>query len=167
MQILVLIVQNSFPASMVGTATASNNYFRQIGASVGASIVGSLFAARLVYLLANQIAGEVAGGSNSITPELVRGLPQPLHHMIVGAYNDALTPIFLFLIPIVVIAVILLCFVVEKPLATTIEQDLLPVSLGGNGEDDVPLAAASPSGDVRTSLDSQAASKLPRRRNTP
>jgi len=28
MHILVLIVQNSFPISQVGTATASNNYFR-------------------------------------------------------------------------------------------------------------------------------------------
>ena len=34
MQILILIVQNSFPISGVGTATASNNHFRQIGASL-------------------------------------------------------------------------------------------------------------------------------------
>jgi len=166
MQILVVIVQNSFPASMVGTATASNNYFRQIGALVGASIVGSLFAARLVRLLADQIAGGVVGGSNSITPELVKGLPQPLHHIIVGAYNDALTPIFLFILPIVVIAVILLCFVVEKPLATTIEHDILPESLDGDGGDGGPLAAASSSDDARTSMDSQIEIEHHARRNT-
>ncbi|MFF1876141.1 MFS transporter, partial [Kitasatospora herbaricolor] len=51
MQILILIVQNSFPVSQVGTATASNNYFRQIGASLGSAIVGSLFVARLTELL--------------------------------------------------------------------------------------------------------------------
>ncbi|HEU4807250.1 MAG TPA: MDR family MFS transporter, partial [Homoserinimonas sp.] len=50
MQILVLIVQNSFPNSQVGTATASNNYFRQIGASLGSAVVGSLFATRLTDL---------------------------------------------------------------------------------------------------------------------
>ena len=43
MQILILIVQNTFPLREVGTATASNNYFRQIGASLGAAVVGSLF----------------------------------------------------------------------------------------------------------------------------
>ncbi|MGA7203064.1 MAG: MDR family MFS transporter, partial [Specibacter sp.] len=39
MQILVLIVQNQFPNSQVGMATASSNYFRQIGASLGAAVV--------------------------------------------------------------------------------------------------------------------------------
>jgi hypothetical protein len=34
MQILVLVVQNSFPITEVGTATASNDYFRQIGVFV-------------------------------------------------------------------------------------------------------------------------------------
>src|SRR5699024_11208171 len=47
MQILTLIVQNSFPARMVGTATAANNYFRQVGATLGSAIVGSIFASRL------------------------------------------------------------------------------------------------------------------------
>ena len=55
MQILILVVQNSFPLAMVGTATASNNYFRQIGASLGAAIVGSLFTARLVTLLGERL----------------------------------------------------------------------------------------------------------------
>ena len=44
MQILILIVQNTFPSRQVGTATAANNYFRQIGASLGSAIVGTLFA---------------------------------------------------------------------------------------------------------------------------
>src|SRR5699024_5352788 len=34
MQTLVLVVQNAFPVSMVGTATAANNYFRQVGATL-------------------------------------------------------------------------------------------------------------------------------------
>ena len=37
MQIMVLIVQNSFPLREVGTATASNNFFRQIGATLGSA----------------------------------------------------------------------------------------------------------------------------------
>jgi hypothetical protein len=42
LQILVLVVQNAFPVSMPGVATATNNYSRQVGASVGAAFVGSL-----------------------------------------------------------------------------------------------------------------------------
>ncbi len=146
MQILILIVQNTFPVTEVGTATASNNYFRQIGASLGSAIVGSLFVAKLTQLLGERLptGGTAAeGGNNSLTPAVVRDLPQALHDVIVSAYNDALTPVFLYMVPLVVVGLVLLFFVVEKPLATTIERDILPESLeidGGNWEivDDVP-----------------------------
>lgn len=36
-----MTVQNAFPAREVGTATASNNYFRQLGASLGSAVVGN------------------------------------------------------------------------------------------------------------------------------
>jgi len=144
MQILILIVQNSFPVREVGTATASNNYFRQIGASLGAAIVGSLFVARLTDLLGERMpAGAAAGGgSNSFTPAIVRDLPSAVRDIIVGSYNDALTPVFLYMVPLVIVAAILLCFVKEKPLATTIERDILPESLEIDGASSVALATS-------------------------
>jgi len=140
MQILILIVQNSFPNSQVGTATASNNYFRQIGASLGAAVVGSLFAARLTELLSNRMpAGTGAGSANSFTPGAVRELPDAVRQIIIGGYNDALTPVFLYMVPLVIVAAILLCFVTEKPLATSIERDILPQSLETDGATFVTL----------------------------
>lgn len=142
MQILILIVQNSFPISEVGTATASNNYFRQIGASLGSAVVGSLFVTRLTQLLTERMpAGGAAsgGGSNSFTPELVKHLPEAVRSIIVGAYNDALTPVFIYMVPIVLVATILLIFVKEKPLATTNERDILPESLEIDGATRVNL----------------------------
>jgi EmrB/QacA subfamily drug resistance transporter len=156
MQILILIVQNTFPNSQVGTATASNNYFRQIGASIGSAIVGSLFVANLKNLLADRLpnAGSAASGgsSNSFTPEVVQHLPAAVRDVIVGAYNDALTPVFLYMVPLMLIATVLLIFIKEKPLATTIERDVLPESLEIDGatrvnldlereDDDIPEAA--------------------------
>jgi EmrB/QacA subfamily drug resistance transporter len=126
MQILILIVQNSFPVKEVGTATASNNYFRQIGASLGSAIVGSLFVAKLTDLLAERLpagAGGASGdGSNSFTPAIVKQLPTALKDVIIGSYNDALTPVFLLMVPLVLVAAVLLFFVKEKPLATTIDR---------------------------------------------
>ena len=136
MQILILIVQNSFPVSEVGTATAGNNYFRQIGASLGSAIVGSLFVARLTSLLAERMSGAggaAAGSSNSFTPAAVRQLPEAVRNVVIGAYGDALTPVFLYMVPLVLIAVVLLSFVKEKPLATTIERDILPETLEIDG----------------------------------
>jgi len=132
MQILVLIVQNTFHITMVGTATAANNYFRQIGASLGSAIVGSLFATRLTELLAKQLpaGGGQAGGIDSLTPGAVLDLPAGIRHIIDQAYNDALTPLFLYMMPLLLIACLLLCFLKEKALATTIERDAVPESIG-------------------------------------
>src|SRR5690625_5177834 len=120
MQLLVLMVQNSFPTREVGTATAENNYFRQVGAALGSAIVGNFFAARLMNLLADNIPAEAAGGmgegASSLTPERVLDLPEPLQVLVVESYNEALIPIFLFMVPLVVVAAILLCFVQEIPL---------------------------------------------------
>jgi EmrB/QacA subfamily drug resistance transporter len=147
MQILILIVQNTFPLREVGTATASNNYFRQIGASLGSAVVGSLFVARLTSLLTERMpAGASAangGAADSFTPELVKSLPAAVRSIIVGAYNDALTPVFLYMVPLMLVAAVLLCFVIEKPLATTLDRDILPESLEIDGETLVNLDTAT------------------------
>ncbi|TFB75437.1 DHA2 family efflux MFS transporter permease subunit [Cryobacterium glaciale] len=159
MQILILIVQNSFPNSEVGTATASNNYFRQIGASIGSAVVGSLFAARLTELLTERMpAGAAgAGAANSFTPAMVRELPEAARQIIVSGYNDALTPVFLYMVPLVIVAVILLCFVTEKPLATTIERDILPETLEADGATYVRLDAAAAAAAVATDAQAEPA----------
>src|SRR5699024_5259841 len=119
MQILVLVVQNSFPIGEVGTATAGNNFFRQVGSSLGTAVVGSLFVSRLTGLLTQRLGADAAGTDlNSLTPAVLQQLPPAVHDVVVTAYNDALTPVFLYLTPLAVISVVLLLFVQEKPLAT-------------------------------------------------
>jgi hypothetical protein len=95
-------------------------------------VVGSLFVTRLAALLAQRMShagGAAAGSSNAFTPDVVRALPVPVRSVVVGAYSDALTPVFLYMVPLVLIAVVLLSFIQEKPLATTIERDILPETL--------------------------------------
>jgi hypothetical protein len=129
MQILVLIVQNSFPDRVVGTATAGNNFFRQIGASLGSAVIGSLFALRLVAIIGERLptgASAQIGDISSLTPHRVLSLPNRLHSIVAHGYSDALAPLFLGMVPLAVIAMVLLCFVKEVPLKTTIERDILP-----------------------------------------
>ncbi|WP_082099672.1 MDR family MFS transporter [Demequina maris] len=135
MQVLVLIVQNTFPLSMVGTATAANNYFRQIGASLGAAVVGSIFTNNLIELLTERVPGGTSslGDANSLTPEAVTELPQQAQDIIVGSYNDALTPVFLYIVPLALLALVLLMFVKEVPLRTTLERDAVPEALDVEG----------------------------------
>ncbi|QDZ42293.1 MDR family MFS transporter [Corynebacterium sp. sy039] len=137
MQVLVLIVQNSFSLSHVGTATGTNNFFRQVGGSLGAALVGSIFLTGLKNHLStaipqalakaqhmgidmSQLAGATGGGmdTSSLTPATVTTLPQPFQDAIAVSYNDALTPVFLYLIPLAVLSVIALFFVQEQELST-------------------------------------------------
>lgn len=125
MQILVLIVQNSFSSRVVGTATAANNFFRQIGASLGSAVIGSLFTVRLISIIGERLpAGGAAqlGDIASLTPHMVLELPKELHDIVVHGYNDALAPLFWAMVPLALLAVVLLSFVDEIPLKTTIDR---------------------------------------------
>jgi EmrB/QacA subfamily drug resistance transporter len=125
-QILVLIVQNSFPISQVGTATGAHSFFRQIGASLGSAAIGTLFTSRLLDILPARLAGLGASPAgavdpNSLTPAVIAQMPGQVKSIVVSSYNDALAPVFLYIVPLMVISFVLLLFVKEKPLATTNE----------------------------------------------
>lgn len=118
-QTLVLIAQNEFPVAQVGTVTAANNFFREIGGTVGASLVGSLFTANLGQLLADYGAAEaLAMDPNALTPGIVRALDTGLRALVQQAYNNALAPVFAWLAPLAALAFALLLFLKKKPLAT-------------------------------------------------
>lgn len=129
MQVLTLIVQNSFSHRIVGTATAANNFFRQVGGTLGAAAVGSIFTSRLTDSLSTKLPA-AGGGSSSLTPDSVGRLPQEIHDIVVGAYNEALMPIFLWLAPLTLVSALVLWFVHEKPLRHTIEATRKDESLG-------------------------------------
>jgi EmrB/QacA subfamily drug resistance transporter len=123
-QMLVLMVQNEYSVTEVGTATGSNNFFREIGGTIGASSVGSLFISNLTANLDSYTAGiggtaSLGFDANSITPALVRSLTDSVREIVVSAYNDALTPVFAGVAAILAIGFVLTIFLKEKPLATT------------------------------------------------
>ncbi|WP_282550164.1 MFS transporter [Streptomyces rochei] len=121
MPVLVLAVQNSVRPTDLGTATSANNYFRQIGGSVGAAIFGTLFADRLTDSLADRVPAE-AGASlpdaEAITPQLVHSLPPALRDAYIGAYADAMPRIFLYLVPVLALGLLIAFFLKEKPLVS-------------------------------------------------
>ena len=50
-------------------------------------------------------------------------MPEPVHGIIVNAYNDALIPLFLYLVPLALVSTLLLFFIREDALATTLETE--------------------------------------------
>ncbi|MER6074148.1 MFS transporter [Streptomyces sp. NPDC001817] len=121
MPVLVLAVQNSVRPADLGTATSANNYFRQIGGSVGAAVFGTLFADRLTSSLHKELpphAGAALPDPESLTPQLVHALPPALRDAYIRAYADAMPRIFLHLVPVLVLGLVIAFFLKEKPLVS-------------------------------------------------
>ncbi|MFF1417758.1 MFS transporter [Streptomyces sp. NPDC058280] len=117
--VLILAVQNAVPPADLGTATSANNYFRQIGGSVGAAVFGTLFANRLDHALADRVPVATGlPGAESITPQAVHALPPALRDAYIQAYADAMPRIFLYLVPVLVLGLLIAFFLKEKPLVS-------------------------------------------------
>ncbi|MGW2568059.1 MFS transporter [Streptomyces sp. NPDC001537] len=134
MPVLILAVQNSVRPADLGTATSANNYFRQIGGSVGAAVFGTLFAGRLTDALANRLptrAGARLPDPQSITPQLVHALPAPLRDDYIRAYADAMPRIFLYLVPVLALGLLIAFFLKEKPLVSHNTSETEPATATG------------------------------------
>ncbi|KUJ71023.1 MFS transporter [Streptomyces albus subsp. albus] len=123
MPVLVLAVQNSVNPADLGAATSANNYFRQIGGSVGAAIFGTVLADRLADRLAAELPADGRlPDPESITPDMVHALPDALRDGYITAYADAMPRIFLYLVPVLVLGCLLAFLLKEKPLVSTTEH---------------------------------------------
>ncbi|MET8569828.1 MFS transporter [Streptomyces sp. NPDC004783] len=163
MPVLVLAVQNSVRPADLGTATSANNYFRQIGGSVGAAVFGTLFAGRLTDALADRVPAEAGAGlpdAESITPQLVHSLPPALRDAYIGAYADAMPRIFLYLVPVLALGLLMAFFLKEKPLVS----HNAPVTEPGTAQHTAQVPQArphSPNGGTSTSPRSPYAAGIP------
>ena len=138
-QLLVTVVQNAIEARHLGTATSGNNFFREVGVSLGASLIGAAFSSGLTSNLTDRI-GEMArsadpvvlgtlaqfkdADTSSLTPALVDQLPTVLHDAVASSYADALLPIFGWMIPLFFATSVIAVFLPEVPLSqkTAMEQ---------------------------------------------
>jgi len=124
MQNVVLAAQNAVPATQIGTATSTNNYFREVGATLGVAVFGTLFTTRLADSLSSALVGNaeqaVRAGITSpetLVPASVQAAGEPLRSAIIDAYAGALAPVFWYLVPILVVALVLAFALREVPLA--------------------------------------------------
>src|SRR6202012_3050644 len=112
LQVMVLVAQNSAARRDLGAATASVNFARQIGSSIGVALIGALFIHRLDGQLSARLPASAAGHLSaaqvsSITPQGLAQLPAPLRRVIALAFAHALPPLFAYLIPLLAVAVVL------------------------------------------------------------
>ncbi|WBP91766.1 MDR family MFS transporter [Kitasatospora cathayae] len=137
MQVLVLIVQNSVGYQDLGVATAGATFFRSIGASFGVSIFGTIFASGLRSRLADALAGQpLPPGfrAEQITadPRLITRLPAAVQAGVHHAYAESITRVFLYAVPVALLAFVLSLFLREQKLRSTVTAPDLSESIGIN-----------------------------------
>jgi EmrB/QacA subfamily drug resistance transporter len=122
MPIFNLIVQNAFPHSLLGIATASTQLFRSIGATIGVAIMGSLLNNHLAHQLSGSglhvSASQLQTLNSSNTPPALR-----------AALSSSISHVFLIGGLIVSLAFFATFFLKEIPLKTS--HDYPTASEGG------------------------------------
>ncbi|MFH8679524.1 DHA2 family efflux MFS transporter permease subunit [Streptomyces lydicus] len=125
MQVLVLIVQNAVPYQDLGVATSGATFFRSIGASFGVSIFGTIFTNRLGPRIADALAGHplppgIDPARIAQDPRTVTRLPAAEATGVLNAYATSITDVFLYAVPVVLVAFALAWFLREEPLRSSV-----------------------------------------------
>jgi EmrB/QacA subfamily drug resistance transporter len=149
MQVLIIAVQNSVAPRDVGVATSGSTFFRSIGGSVGTAVFGTIFANRLASELAGLGAGAGLPKGTRVSPDALQALPGPVRAGYLGAYADALHPVFLAAVPLCLIAFAIAWIVPEVRLRT--ESGNAAERVGtGLGMDGVVAASLVQEAEART-----------------
>ncbi|MEW2436764.1 MDR family MFS transporter [Streptomyces caniferus] len=125
MQVLVLIAQNAVAYQDLGVATSGATFFRSIGGSFGVSLFGTVFTNHLRPRIADAVAGaQLPPGVDASTiaedPRTVARLPSGQAAGVLHAYADSITDVFLYAVPVVLVAFALAWFLREEPLRSSV-----------------------------------------------
>lgn len=138
MQNLVLVVQNDAPAHDLGIATATINFTRTLGGSIGTAVFGSVMASGLAVRLATDLPPDVDIDPAAVqgSPQTILGLSPEVREVVVEAFSGSLSTVFVIGIPLALVALLLLIALPENPLRETRHV--------GSGRDDVPTTGMEP-----------------------
>ncbi|MGW8505205.1 DHA2 family efflux MFS transporter permease subunit [Streptomyces sp. CLCI03] len=137
MQVLVLVVQNAVSYADLGVATSGATFFRSIGASFGVAIFGTVFTYQLDDKLAASLAGATLPAGASVAqleadPRAIAALPADLQPRVLDAYATAITDVFLYAVPIVLIAFVIAWFLKEDKLRGSVTAPDVTETLASN-----------------------------------
>ena len=124
----VLVVQNAVPRSMMGVATASTQFFRTIGATIGVTVMGAMLTSNLHDELAGRLSpGQLADVGGAASPgSLVAGRATSVPADVAAALRDALgaalEPVFALGVPLMLLALAATVFVERRELRRSVHE---------------------------------------------
>jgi EmrB/QacA subfamily drug resistance transporter len=120
MQNLVLAVQNILDVSETGSGTATVAFFRTLGGAIGVSALGAVLGNRITgYITDGLVSAGIdpaaLGGGTTSVPD-VSTLPEPVRTIVESSYGHGIADLFLYAVPLGVIALVAVLFLKEVPL---------------------------------------------------
>lgn len=117
-----LVVQNAVPRRDLGVATASLQFFRNVGATIGTAVFGTVLSAGLDAKIFTHLPPELAdtvphGSINAgsvLDPAVIGGLPAAVVAAVRMALAEQIALVFVVCIPIVVL--VFVCTLLIKPM---------------------------------------------------
>lgn len=140
MQVYTLVVQNVVPQKDLGTATASIQFFRNIGSTVGTAVLGSIMSLRMADAIPDHISKlpkeqlaqlQKAGGgkvessgleSAVLDPSALDKLPDFLADAVRMGMDDAMHSVFFTALPFAALALVISLFIKQVPLRETLDD---------------------------------------------
>jgi EmrB/QacA subfamily drug resistance transporter len=139
MQVLTIIVQASVPYTDLGVATSGVTFFRTMGSAFGAAIFGTLYSNFLSDRLPAAIAESPGVTPADIAvPSALHSLPDEVIAPIVNAYSDSLTQVFLWAVPVALVAFVLALFLPQVKLADSLAPEASDLGPGFGAPESLP-----------------------------
>jgi MFS family permease len=131
MMTIVTPIQNSVEMRDMGVATSATTFGRSLGGAIGTALFGAILTSRLALYLADELGGiagaALSGGEiDANDVQAIQNLQEPERSAVLAAYTNAITDVFLYAIPIVVLALVVVLFLKEIPLRTTRQAAVEP-----------------------------------------
>lgn len=118
MTTIVTPIQNAVAMRDMGSATSTVTFLRSLGGAIGTALLGAILNSRLAHYLEAipNLPADAANQANNV--EALQHLPDAIRDPVLIAYTHAITDVFLYAIPIMVVALVVICFLKEIPLRT-------------------------------------------------
>ena len=166
MQQYTLVVQNAVDRADLGVATASTQFFRNVGSTVGIAVFGTVMTSGLGAAIASHLPAEVAArmpagsadAGSVLDPAALRALPPVVADAVRRGLADQLHEVFLLALPIVVVVFLATLAIKALPLRETAHADVsvpeeagheLLDAMSQSATHDDDGEAASPASDQR------------------
>jgi EmrB/QacA subfamily drug resistance transporter len=140
MQQYTLVVQNSVQRADLGVATASTQFFRNVGSTVGIAVFGTVMTSGLAAAITSHLPAEVAArmpagavdAGSVLDPSALAGLPAVVADAVRQGLADQLHEVFLIALPLVVVVFLATLAIKALPLRDTANVEVAPAEEAGH-----------------------------------